>query len=91
MPDPDVEVIWKGRGGGGGGVGGGSGLKKVFFRLFGPPFGLEIRGPPPLDPLLNLITSPHSRIQTEAPLVGWSHWKKKSINFYKITKIVRAL
>ena len=46
MADPDLQI----RGGGGGGHpdpeirGGGAGLKKKFFRPFGPHFGLQIRG-----------------------------------------------
>ena len=35
-------------GGGGGGGGGGQSIKKMFFRLFGPQFGLTIRGAGPL-------------------------------------------
>ena len=38
------------------GKGGGGGLQKLFFRPFGPPFGLKIRGAPPLDPPLEIIS-----------------------------------
>ena len=60
VADPDLQII----GGGGGGRGssrplgkGEGGLKKYFFRSFGPQFGLKIRGSrvlraPPLDPPL---------------------------------------
>ena len=42
----------------------GGALKKDFFRLFGPQFGLRIRGgwAPPLDPPLNMI---YARIRTD--------------------------
>ena len=56
MPDPDLEIRW----GGGGGDHpdpsldkGGAGSPKNFFPLFGPQFGLKIRGGgPPVDPPL---------------------------------------
>ena len=60
MPDPDLEIT----GGGGGDQPdppldkGGPGSPKNFFPLFGPQFGLKIRGggvggqAPPLDPPL---------------------------------------
>ena len=55
VPDPDLEI--RGRGGGEGGVHpdpelrvGGSRLQ-IFFWLFGPQFGLRIRGPWPPRPL----------------------------------------
>ena len=48
MPDPNLEIR---------GEGGGAGLPKIFFRAFGPQFGLKVRGgpgppSPPLDPPL---------------------------------------
>ena len=52
MPDPDLEI----RGGGGGGGEGviqtlrKGGSPKLFFRSFGPQFGLKIRGVDPLGP-----------------------------------------
>ena len=68
MADPDLQI----RGGGGGGAGGGHpdheirgwpGLKKFFFRPFGPHFGLKIKGDPgppgpPLDPPLKYNLGP---------------------------------
>ena len=39
VADPDLQI-----GGGGGGWGRGGGLKHIFFRSFGPQFGLKIRG-----------------------------------------------
>ena len=59
MADPDLKI--RGLGGGGGGRGGHPdpeirgrpGHKKIFFRPFGPQFGLKLRGsPPPRDPPL---------------------------------------
>ena len=53
VADPDLQM----GGGGGGGqpypeIRRGAGLKKSFFRLFDPPFGLKIRGGPrPTRPL----------------------------------------
>ena len=53
MPDPDLEI--RGRGWGEGG--GGGAVPKKFFGIFGPQFGLNIRGGggsgPPLDPPMN--------------------------------------
>ena len=53
VPDPDLEIGGEGgghpdplkKGGGGGG-----GLQKIFYRPFGPQFGLKIRGACPLAP-----------------------------------------
>ena len=56
MADPDLQI----RGQGGGPPDPDPGLQKVFFRPFGPQFGLKIRGgaraprAPPLDPPLVL-------------------------------------
>ena len=48
VPDPDLEIR-RGEGGGGGGnphpeIRGRSPVSKIFFRPFGPQFGLKIRG-----------------------------------------------
>ena len=52
MAESDLKI---GGGGGGGGShpeGGGPVTQKIFFRPFGPQFGLKLRGAPPLDPPL---------------------------------------
>ena len=48
VPDPDLDIR-RGEGGGGGGnpdpeIRGRSPVSKIFFRPFGPQFGLKIRG-----------------------------------------------
>ena len=64
MPDPDFEIrrgaVIQTVSQGGGGWGAGLVSKKIFFRPFGPRFGLKLRGEPgsppapPLDPPLQL-------------------------------------
>ena len=52
MADSDLKIRgWVG-GGGSHPEGGGPVTQKIFFRPFGPQFGLKLRGAPPLDPPL---------------------------------------
>ena len=53
MADSDLKIRGWGVGGGGSHPeGGGPVTQKIFFRPFGPQFGLKLRGAPPLDPPL---------------------------------------
>ena len=53
MPDPDLKI--RGREGGGGS---GGGHPPIFFRPFGPQFGLKIRGLPAPPPFRSLPLDP---------------------------------
>ena len=62
MANPDLQIRGGGEGRGSGHpdheIRGWPGLKKIFFRPFGPHFGLKIREPPPLDPPLKYYLGP---------------------------------
>ena len=68
-------------------VGRGGGLKKIFFRPFGPQFGLKLREgrgprPPPLDPpLLSYFVFEHSCLAFRKKKKTKEHVKPFNMNF----------
>ena len=86
----DMEEGWGGHtdpviSGGGGGSGGG-GVSKLFFRPFGPYFGLKIRGgraprAPPLDPPMFSQPSQRKRVLNEKqadPFARAKSWQQRT-------------
>ena len=78
MAEPDLQIRWGGGGGSSRPWDKGRGVSKIFFRLFGPQFGLKIRGAGP-GPSPESATDLHSFTST------FSYTETKDSHGYNIS------